>query len=278
MLAAGAVAAAPKEATPFSLQEFFQRHYLELSEEEKKKVFARIEATIERERGVKAKIKDPRPIPGVKFAYFIDLLKCNGSRKCVEACAAENNMDPSISNIRVLEMPKNTFNLEESNLYYDGVVPKKGKFYMPVQCHQCDNPPCVKVCPSEATWKEQDGIVVIDYDWCIGCRYCQAACPYEARSFNFREPQLEKSKINPDMAYLSNRIRPKGVVEKCTFCLHRSREGRFPACMEACPTGARKFGNILDTKSEVYRILQEKKLFVLKEELKTIPSFFYFFG
>ena len=142
---------------------------------------------------------------------------------------------------------------------------------------QCDNPPCVKACPVQATWKEPDGIVVIDYDWCIGCRYCQVACPYEARNFNLADPVLEPQEVNPNQSYLSNRIRPRGVMEKCTFCLHRVRQGRYPACLEACPTGARKFGNILDPESEVSKILKAKKAFVLKEELNTIPSFFYYF-
>jgi len=277
IFAAAAAASISKAAEAMSFDEFFQKHYQEMTPEDKKKVFARIERETKKKYDVEVKISDPQAIPGVKFAFFLDLLKCNGSRRCVEACAKENNLDPMNSNIRVLEMTTGTFDVEKSNMYYDGEVPKPGKFYMPVQCHQCDNPPCVKVCPSEATWKEKDGIVVIDYDWCIGCRYCQAACPYEARSFNFRAPQLEKENINPNQGYLSNRIRPKGVVEKCTFCLHRTRNGEYPACLEACPTGARKFGNILDPHSEVSKIFREKKLFIFKEELNTIPSFFYYF-
>ncbi|MEZ4743359.1 MAG: 4Fe-4S dicluster domain-containing protein [Bdellovibrionota bacterium] len=135
---------------------------------------------------------------------------------------------------------------------------------MPIQCNQCNNPPCVKACPVEATWKQKDGIVVIDYDWCIGCRYCQAACPYEARHFNWKEPEIPRERLNPNQSYLSNRVRPKGVMEKCTFCLHRTRKGQYPACLEACPTGARKFGNILDKNSEVYHIIQNKRVFCFK--------------
>jgi molybdopterin-containing oxidoreductase family iron-sulfur binding subunit len=133
------------------------------------------------------------------------------------------------------------------------------------------------VCPVEATWKEKDGIVVIDYNWCIGCRYCEAACPYEARRFNFATPKIPTEEINPEQGYLSNRIRPRGVMEKCTFCLHRTRVGKYPACLEACPTGSRKFGNLLDPNSEVRNIIQEKRIFVLKEDLKTNPHFYYFF-
>jgi molybdopterin-containing oxidoreductase family iron-sulfur binding subunit len=148
---------------------------------------------------------------------------------------------------------------------------------MPVQCHQCKRPPCVKVCPVEATWQEPDGITVIDYDWCIGCRYCEAACPYWARRFNFAEPQIPEDELNPDMSYLSNRPRVKGVMEKCTYCLHRTRRGRLPACLEVCPTGSRKFGNVLDPNSEVAYILRHKRVYVFKEDVGTLPRFFYYF-
>ena len=268
-----------KGGEDFTFEKFFQKHYKEMSEEEKKRIFYRIETEAQRNYGVEAHIVDPKPIPGVKFAYALNLSRCNGSRRCVTACMLENNLsrDPQIQYIKVLEMPRGSLNPENGNLYYEGEVPKQDKFYLPVQCNQCDNPPCVKVCPVEATWKEADGLVVIDYDWCIGCRYCQAACPYEARHFNFATPKIPKEEINPNQGYLSNRIRPKGVMEKCTFCLHRTRNGQNPACHDACPTGARKFGNILDPESEVSKILKEKRVFVLKEELNTIPQFFYYF-
>ena len=174
-------------------------------------------------------------------------------------------------------MSKGSMDMEKGNAHYNHPVPQPDKFYMPVQCQQCDNPPCVSVCPVEATWKEPDGIVVVDYNWCIGCRYCEAACPYHARRFNWAKPQIPAAEINPNQGYLSNRIRPQGVMEKCTFCLHRTREGRLPACLEACPTGARVFGNLLDPKSEIRWVLENKRVFVLKEELGTKPQFFYFF-
>jgi molybdopterin-containing oxidoreductase family iron-sulfur binding subunit len=174
-------------------------------------------------------------------------------------------------------MTQGSMDLEHGEVNYDHEVPKQGKYYMPVQCQQCDNPPCVHVCPVEATWKERDGIVVIDYNWCIGCRYCEAACPYHARRFNWQRPELEPEQVNPVQAYLANRIRPQGVVEKCHFCLHRTRKGKLPACAEACPTGARVFGNLLDPDSELRWVLENKRVFLLKEELGTLPSFFYFF-
>ncbi|MBA4192804.1 MAG: 4Fe-4S ferredoxin, partial [Planctomycetaceae bacterium] len=107
--------------------------------------------------------------------------------------------------------------------------------------------------------------------------YCEAACPYHARRFNWTKPEVPAAEVNPNQGYLSNRARPQGVMEKCTFCLHRTREGRLPACLEACPTGARVFGNVLDPDSEIRWVLDNKRVFVLKEELGTKPRFYYFF-
>jgi Fe-S-cluster-containing dehydrogenase component len=157
-------------------------------------------------------------------------------------------------------------------------VPRPGHFYVPIGCQQCENPPCVKVCPVKATWKDPDGIVVIDYDWCIGCRYCMAACPYGARHFNWSEPELPTEDFNPKMHYLGNRPRPRGVVEKCTFCIQRTRKGLYPVCVEICPVGARKFGNLLDPQSEIRQIMERKRVLILKNELNTRPKFFYFYG
>ncbi len=280
VLGVGAGASAVAASTgSCDLDAYLQDHYKELSNKDKEKVFARLAAKAEREYGRPVTISDPPPIEGVSFAFAISLSRCNGNRRCVEACVQENNQgrDPAIQYIKVLELDAGTFNLERGDTYYEGEVPKKNKVYLPVQCNQCENPPCVKACPTKATWKERDGIVVIDYDWCIGCRYCMAACPYEARRFNFSKPEIPEDEVNPHQGYLSNRIRPKGVVEKCHFCLHRTRKGMFPACHEACPTGARKFGDLNDPNSEVAAVLREKRVFVLKEELNTIPHVFYFF-
>ena len=135
------------------------------------------------------------------------------------------------------------------------------------------------VCPGlpvGATWQEPDGIVVIDYNWCVGCRACMAACPYWARRFNWSAPEVPAEEVNPNQHYLGNRARKKGVVEKCTFCIHRTRQGRLPACAEACPTGARVFGNLLDPDSEIRWVLANKHVFRLKEDLGTEPRFWYF--
>lgn len=261
-------------------EEFVQKHYKEMTKEEMDKVIARISNKVQERFGVTPQLRDVKPIDGVEYVYALNLSRCNGSRRCVHACVNENNQsrNPEIQYISVLKMPKGTFDMEQGTRHYNpNEVPEDDSFYLPVQCFQCENPPCVKACPVEATWQEKDGITVIDYDWCIGCRYCEAACPYWARRFNFAEPEIPKERLNPDMSYLSNRPRPKGVVEKCHFCLHRTREGKLPACLEACPTGARIFGNILDPNSEVSYVLKHKRVFVLKEEAGTLPRFFYFF-
>jgi molybdopterin-containing oxidoreductase family iron-sulfur binding subunit len=219
---------------------------------------------------------------GVEFAYGLDIARCVGCRRCVYACVHENNQsrDPQIHWIRVLRMEKERgIELAESTAYYEPAeVPEPDAFYLPVACQQCRNPACVKVCPVKATWKEPDGIVVIDSDWCIGCRCCMSACPYGARHFNWSEPTISPEELNPNTHYLGNRPRPTGVVEKCTFCIHRTREGRYPACVEICPVGARKFGNLLDENSEMRYLLREKRVFVLKEELNTQPRFYYFYA
>ncbi len=266
-------------AEDMSADEFLQKHYKELSPAELKATLARIEADTKKDTGVDVTLTADAPIEGVKFGYALNLSICIGCRMCAEACHEENNHDRKTHNsyIRVFEMDKGSIDFAKGTVDYVHPVPRDDKFYMPVQCQHCDEPPCVDVCPVEATWKEKDGIVVVDYDWCIGCRYCEAACPYHARRFNWHAPEVPAKDINPDQGLLSNRIRPQGVMEKCHFCLHRTRKGKMPACLEACPTGARVFGNLLDPKSEIRWVLENKRVFVLKEELGTKPSFFYFF-
>lgn len=287
--ATGAVAAIAASLSPlreltdtdeFSVSKFIQKHYKEMDGQDMASALLRISDQVEKRYDVRPDIRDIKPMDGVEFVYALNLTRCIGCRKCVHACVDENNQSrsPEIEYIRVLEMPRGTTDIEQGNHHYDrATVPDDDHYYMPIQCHQCANPPCVKVCPVEATWTEPDGITVIDYDWCIGCRYCEAACPYWARRFNFAKPSIPKDKINPDMSYLSNRPREKGVMEKCHFCLHRTRQGKMPACLEVCPTGARKFGNILDPESEVRQILETKRVFVLKEDAGTLPRFFYYF-
>ncbi|MEQ8265098.1 4Fe-4S dicluster domain-containing protein [Pseudohaliea sp.] len=285
--AAGAAVAGAGSAGPAwggstfldAMGSFFQDHYQRMDDEEIADALDRIERRAKRRYGVDITCKDTPPQEGVVFGYALNISKCQGYRDCVSACVRENNQDrgSQIEYIRVLELPEGTRDLEAAEHYYDpATVPVDGHYYLPVQCMQCDDPPCVKACPVEATWMEPDGIVVVDYDWCIGCRYCMTACPYWARHFNWREPEIPPEEINPNTNYLGNRPRPKGVVEKCHFCTQRTREGRQPACQEACPTGARIFGNLLDPNSEIRYVLANKPVFRLKEELGTEPKFWYF--
>ena len=267
-------------AAGVSAEEFMQKHYKELSAEDKQAILARLEAETLAKTGVSVNIKDPAPTAGVRFGYALNLSLCLGCRQCSDACHEENNHDRPSHNsyIRVFEIEKGSMELARGHSGYTHPVPEPDKTYMPVQCQHCEKPPCTDVCPVRATWKEPDGLVVIDYNWCIGCRYCEAACPYHARRFNWSEPQVPAEEINPNQGYLSNRLRPKGVMEKCTFCLHRTREGRLPACLEACPAGARVFGDLADAGSDLRWVIENKRVFVLKEDQGTIPSFYYFFS
>lgn len=263
-------------------ERFFQQSFRELSPAEIDRYIKRLESDYEAQYGMKFRVGAEPPIDGVLFGYALDLARCIGCRRCVHACVEENNQsrDPEIQYIRVLEMEKrHGVDLHHADMYYDAEqVPREGHFYFPAACQQCERSPCEKVCPVGATWKEPDGVVVIDYDWCIGCRYCMAACPYGARTFNWTTPTIPKDQINPNTHVLGNRPRRKGVVEKCHFCLQRTRNGRYPACLEVCPVGARKFGNLLDPDSEIRHVIEKKRVFIFKEELNTGPKFFYFWG
>jgi Fe-S-cluster-containing dehydrogenase component len=265
-----------------SMEEFTQKHFKEFTKEDTKRVVKRLETQYEKEFGKKFSVSTQQPLGGTEFAYALDISRCVGCRRCVYGCVEENNQsrDPQIHWIQVLEMEKEKgVDLAHSNLYYEhDSVPHEGHFYLPIACQQCKNPPCVKVCPVEATWQEKDGIVVVDYNWCIGCRCCMSACPYGARHFNWGAPKIPAKEVKTKTHYLGNRPRMKGTVEKCTFCIQRVREGLYPKCVEVCPVGARKFGNLLDPKSEIRYILENKRVLVLKEELNTQPKFFYFYA
>lgn len=272
------------EAMTFDLDTFLQKHFRKMSDDELEELIQRLEKKYEKKYGKEFNVKATGPVDDVLFAYGLDVSRCIGCRKCVHACVEENNQsrDPEVQWIRVLEFERDAVlrgvNLEDGDPYFENPVqPAPDKMYLPVACMHCENSPCTNVCPTGATWEEPDGIVAIDYDWCIGCRYCIAACPYGARHFNWSEPTLTAEDINPDIHILGNKPRTKGVVEKCHWCMQRTREGRYPACLEACPVGARKFGNMLDPNSEIRYVMEHKQTFVLKAELGTKPKFFYFF-
>ena len=291
--------------------EHFQKNYRLMTDAEKAEARARLERRYSAEYGKQVTVDTTGPKAGVLMGYALNIRKCIGCRRCVHACVAENNQSrgtgrpgEKIEWIQVLRMERGKFEqekmdhgypeglgiqvggnaytpagqvLEGQYHYTPDLVPEKDATYMPIACMQCEKPPCVKVCPVRTTYREADGPVVIDYHWCIGCRMCMGACPYWARRLNVTNPVLPKEEMNPVTHYLGNRPRMRGVVEKCHWCLQRTRHDRYPACVEVCPVGARKFGNLLDPESEVSKILERKNVFRLKAELNTFPKFFYFY-
>ncbi len=204
-------------------------------------------------------------IPGKKWVMVVDLGKCKNAKKCIEACDKHHNLTPDRPYIKVLEMKDN----ENSSPYW-----------MPKKCFQCDNPPCVKVCPVGATFKRTDGIVLIDNERCIGCRFCMAACPYSARVFNWAEPPNE----NQDIAYSPETSIPSkiGTVGKCDFCPDMLRKNKLPHCVIKCPNGVIYFGDENDDTvtngDETVRLstlLKDKAGYRYMEELGTKPRVYY---
>ena len=267
-----------KELAGLEWEEYFKGNYKLMSDKERDETVKRLERSYELRKGGKISVSSQGAVDDVLYGYAFNISKCKGYMDCVNACVEENNQDRAseMQYIRIHEHRKGSMNFElaDDNFYHE--VPAAGHFYLGTQCFHCQNPPCVEVCPTQATWLEKDGIVVVDYDWCIGCRYCMAACPYDGRRFNWATPQIPEEEVNKKQHYLGNRLRSKGVMEKCTFCIQRSRDGKNPACVEACPTGARIFGNLLDPNSEIRWVLANKKVFRLKEDLGTEPKFWYF--
>jgi Fe-S-cluster-containing dehydrogenase component len=210
----------------------------------------------------------------VRWAMAIDVRKCLQDEGCTECTAACHK----VHNVPSLESPAHKINWiwKES---YEHVFPAmagpytedalKGK-KLPVLCNHCERPSCVRVCPTRATWKREDGIVMMDWHRCVGCRYCIAACPYGSRSFNWVEPRPAVAELDPGFP-----ARTKGVVEKCTFCEERLAVGQPPACVEACKQKALVFGNITDPASELRDLLRTRNAIRRKPELGTQPEIYY---
>lgn len=287
MIGAGAVSTScsviagdeSKEKAQIDWEEQFKGNYKLMTDEEKTGTVDRLVRSYQLRTGKTISMSSKNAEEDVLFGYAFNISKCQGYMDCVSACVEENNQDRNseMQYIRIHEMKDGkglNFGEADDNYYHE--VPAEGHFYMGTQCFHCDNPPCIEVCPVQATWREEDGLVVVDYDWCVGCRYCMAACPYDGRRFNWSKPEVPQEEVNKNQHYLGNRLRKKGVVEKCTFCIQKSRAGENPACVEACPTGARIFGNLLDPESTIRWVLENKKVFRLKEDLGTEPKFWYF--
>ena len=183
---------------------------------------------------------EAKPEGRVRYGMVIDLRRCIGCHSCSVACKAEVESPPGVyrSWVKIIEK---------------GTYPHVRKFFLPSLCNNCDNPICLTNCPVKATWKREDGIVVVDPHRCIGCKYCMASCPYDVRS------------INP----------LKRIVQKCEFCRHRVDAGIEPACVETCLGRARIFGNMLDPKSEIAQLLATLPTQVIKPDLGTYPQVFY---
>lgn len=221
-----------------------------------------------------------------RWGMVIDLDRCTACQACVVACQVENNIAPAgqaearmgraISWMRLAPFPSGEH----------GTRPELQM--IPVPCMHCERPPCTRVCPVRATQADRDGLVAQVYARCIGCRYCTTACPYTVRQFNWERPRwpspMEES-LSPDVS-----VRPKGVVEKCSFCHHRLQRARdqaraenrplrendyVPACVETCPAEAMAFGDLDDPRSAVARLSQSPRAFRLLEELGTQPKVIY---
>ncbi|TAL67616.1 MAG: 4Fe-4S dicluster domain-containing protein [Bacteroidetes bacterium] len=211
---------------------------------------------------------------GKRWAMLIDLKKCHeneGCTKCIDACHLTHNV-PHFGNKKdeIKWIWKEKFEhafVEQENYFVPEQVKQKPVLLF---CNHCSNPPCVSVCPTQATWKRKDGIVMMDWHRCVGCRYCMAACPYGSRSFNWREPRTHIKQLNPDFP-----TRTKGVVEKCTFCDERLARGLKPACVESCPVKAMVFGDLENPNSEIRKMLGETFTMRRKPELGTQPEIYY---
>lgn len=225
-------------------------------------------------RGIQGGFTTEKTLNGKRWALAVDLQACwsiEECHACAEACHRIHNVpdfgDPKDEIKWIWTVPyEKAFGDQIVEFLSDELRNKP----VVVLCNQCENPLCVKYCPTKATWKRPDGIVQIDYHRCIGCRYCMAGCPYGSRSFNWKNPRPFIRETNLDYP-----TRTKGVVEKCNFCEERLAEESKPACVESCPVQALIFGDLNDPGSEVRKILRTTRVLRRLPELGTEPKVFY---
>ncbi len=209
-------------------------------------------------------------IEGKKFVMVFDLSKCDGCKKCTEACQTMHYTEPDREWIKVFTM-------------HDAKA--EAPYYLPKPCFHCDNPTCTKVCPVNATFKRQDGIVLIDNERCIGCRMCMAACPYSTRFFNWSHPGSAQRAAVGNITYSPEQSVPRrmGTVEKCDFCPDMIRQGKLPACVSGCPMDVIYFGdqnedavtNSSGVTVKLSALLEQNAAYRLLEELGTEPRVYY---
>ena len=201
-----------------------------------------------------------------KFAIAVDLRRCVGCHTCAIACKMQNNVPDGMLWNRVLT---------EGCDIIDGAVgtyPNLSRNYLPLACQHCTNAACKRVCPTGATYRDDKGRIEIDYDKCIGCRMCMAACPYNARTYNWNEPVRSAGGSYGGAGVPE---RKKGVMEKCTLCKERTDNGEEPMCVVCCPTSARVFGDLDDANSEISQLHREGNVRILLEDMGTQPQVFY---
>jgi molybdopterin-containing oxidoreductase family iron-sulfur binding subunit len=210
-----------------------------------------------------------------RWAMAIDLKKCREKESCtdcINACHLAHNV-PHFDNPKheIKWIWKESFEHAFHGQEHEHTPEDVKHGLSLVMCNHCENPPCVRVCPTQSTWKrESDGIVMMDWHRCIGCRYCVVACPYGSRSFNWRDPREGIANVQPDFP-----TRMRGVVEKCTFCDERLAKGLLPACVEACKEHAMVFGDLDDPSSDVCAALKDRFSIRRKPELGTGPEIYY---